>query len=246
MPVAVNMKLQRPFGRCTVNDLAPIGHNNPPDPLDTIPAQFETSRVEAESWLDGKLVETEGQMKAVDALREDMRRCRLDLVAAQDEAVRPLREATDAERDRWKPTIADTKIIEDGLVELVGDFKRKLAAEKERAEAAARAEARKAQEAAQRAAREADAANIEQQRAAQEAAHAAREAQAKAQAASKDKVKGLKETWHFEVTDFSVLLRWMNSNVRDDLETFAEEFARKNHRKTDLPGVRSWTTKEPY
>ena len=33
-----------------------IGHNNPPDPIDTISAPFEDQRGDAENWLDGKTV----------------------------------------------------------------------------------------------------------------------------------------------------------------------------------------------
>jgi chemotaxis protein histidine kinase CheA len=230
-----------------MNNLSPVGHNNPPDLLETIPAQYEDARLEAENWLDGQAVTTEDQMNAVDALRKDMRKCRLDLVAAQKDAVAPLLDATNRERDRWKPTIEDTQTIENGLVALVDGFKRELAAKKERAEAAARAEARKAQEAAERAAREANAANIEEQRAAQAAMEAAKEAQAKAVAASKDTVKGLKTKTLYAIEDHRKLLHWIAANDRDAMTAFIEEWARKNH-SLDMhaDGLRVWTEKAAY
>ena len=230
-----------------MNKPSPIGHNNAPDPLDEIPAQFEDDRTEAESWLDGAPVETEDQMKAVDKLRKAMRQCRLDLVAAQKSESAPLYDAYKSALDRWKATIEDTQAIEKGLVALVDDFKRKLVIKKERAEAAARAEARKAQEAAERAAREADAANIEQQRAAQEAIEAAKEAQAKAVAASKDTVKGLKTKTLYAVDDHRKLLHWIATNDRDGMTAFIDEWARRNHKThRNAAGLRVWDEKVAF
>lgn len=230
-----------------MNDLSPIGHNGPPDPLDTIPAEFEEARMEAENWLDGQKVTTEAQMDAVDTLRKSMRKCRLALVAAQKDAVAPLLDATNAERDRWKPTIEDTQTIEKGLVSLVDDFKRELAAAKERAAAAARAEARKAQEAAERAAREADAANLEEQRAAQAAIDEAKAAQAKAAAASKDTVKGLRTVTRHAIDDHRALLHWIAKNDPAAVTAFIEDWANKNH-SLDRPadGLRVWEDREAY
>ena len=227
-----------------MNNLAPMGHNNPPDPLDTIIAEYEASRLEAENWLDGSLVETEDQMKVVDAVRKDMRKCRLALVAAQKSASQPLYDAYKTELARWKPTIDDIQTQEKGLVAIVDDFKRKLAKEKERAEAAARAEAKRAHEAAERAAREADVANIEQQRAAQVAIEAAKDAKAKAVAASKDTVKGMTTKTFYAIDSHKDLLNWVATNRRDDLTDFIEEWARRNH-SIDLcaDGLRVWKEK---
>ena len=46
-------------------------HNGPPDPIDEALAPFGDTITEAEGWLDGTAVETEGQMKAVDAQAPD-------------------------------------------------------------------------------------------------------------------------------------------------------------------------------
>ena len=70
-----------------------VGGNNPPDPIDAINAQFESVRMEAENWLDGALVENEGQMKAVDALRADARQWRMALEAGAKSATAPLYDA---------------------------------------------------------------------------------------------------------------------------------------------------------
>jgi len=121
-----------------MNDLTPgLGHNNPPDPIDTITAAYEAEREESENWLDGSPIESEPQMNAVDALRKSMRQWRLDLEKGQKDATAPLRAVYQAELDRWKPTIEDAKRIEGCLVATVDAFKKRLAEEKRAAERAA-------------------------------------------------------------------------------------------------------------
>jgi hypothetical protein len=226
---------------------APIGHNNPPDPIDTITAAFEDARAEAESWLDGKAVETEGQMKAVDELRGSMRQWRIGLEKGQKDATAPLHDAWKREGERWKPTIADAKMIEDGLVAIVDVFKRKLAAEKEAARKKAEAEAWEKTRAAQEAARLADAGNIEATRAAAAAIAEAENAQKLAQNAAKDTVKGLRTVTRYEVTDHRALLHWIAKNDRDAITSFVDEYARKEHKViANAEGIRVWQDKEAY
>jgi hypothetical protein len=223
-----------------------IGHNNPPDPIDTITAAFEDARAEAESWLDGKAVETEGQMKAVDELRGSMRQWRIGLEKGQKDATAPLHDAWKREGERWKPTISDAKMIEDGLVALVDGFKRKLAAEKEAARKKAEAEAWEKTRAAQEAARLADATNIEAARAAALAMEQAESAQKLAMQAAKDTVKGMRTVTRYEITDHRALLNFIAKNSRDDVTAFIEEWARKNHKTVTADGLRVWTEKEAF
>ena len=221
--------------------LAPRDHNQPPDPIDEICAAYEASRSEAENWLDGAEVETEGQMKAVDALRKDMRAWRIELETGQKSATAPLYDTYKAELARWKPTIDDAKRIEKCLVAAVDTFKRKLAAEKAEAERKARAEADRKHREAEEAIRKANAADIEAQRAAAEAQREAEEAQRAAVAASKDTVKGLRTVTRYEITDHKALLHWIAVNRRDDLTAFIEEWARKNHKEfRSADGLAVW------
>lgn len=230
-----------------MNEIAKIGHNLPPDPMDEITAQYDDARAEAESWLDGKAVETEGQMKAVDALRADMRAWRLGLEAGQKAATTPLHEIYKTELERWKPTIADAKLIETGLVGLVDGFKRKLAEVKEAARKEAERAAWEATRAAQEAARLADATNIEATRAAAAAMEQAEAAQKAAMAANKDTVKGLRTVTRYEITDHRALLNFIAKNARDDVTAFIEEWARKNHKQfTNADGLKVWTEKEAF
>ncbi len=230
-----------------MNAITKVGHNNPPDPIDTITAAFEDARAEAESWLDGKAVETEGQMKAVDELRGSMRQWRIGLEKGQKDATAPLHDAWKREGERWKPTIADAKMIEDGLVAIVDGFKRKLAAEKEAARKKAEAEAWEKTRAAQEAAQLADAGNIEATRAAAAAIAEAENAQKLAQSAAKDTVKGLRTVTRYEVTDHRDLLHWIAKNDRDAITAFVDEYARKEHKViANAEGIRVWQEKEAY
>ena len=144
-----------------------LGHNNPPDPIDTATAPYADAIEEAANWLDGAVVETEGQMQAVDALLAQIKAWRKDLDAAKKYATAPLHDAWKRELARWKPTEDDQQRIEKGLVAAVDGYKRRLAAEKE----AARREAeRKAWQAAEEARRAAEAANVSDLAAQREAA----------------------------------------------------------------------------
>lgn len=232
-----------------MQDLAPIGHNNPPDPIDQITAQFESARLESENWLDGSPVETEGQMKAVDELRGHMRQFRLSLEKGQKAATDPLRAVYQAELDRWKPTITDAKRIEECLVAALDAFKRKLADAKEAARKVAAQAAWEATRAAQEAARNAEASDLEAQRKAAQAMADAEAAQKLAMAAEKDTVKGLRTVTLHEVTDHKALLHWIAINDKPALTAFIDEWARQNHKARlgqETAGLTVWQEKQAY
>lgn len=224
-----------------------IGHNNPPDPIETITAAFEDARIEAEGWLDGKAVETEGQMKAVDELRGSMRQWRIGLEKGQKDATAPLHDAWKREGERWKPTIEDAKLIEGGLVALVDGFKKKLAAEKEAARKAAWEAAEAARKEAEAKIAAANAADIEAQREAKAAMEAADLARAQASAAQRDTVKGMRSVTKYEITDHRALLNWIAKNDREAITAFIESYAQKNHKDiTNAEGIRVWQEKEAF
>lgn len=224
-----------------INPRAVIG-NNALDPLDDAIAPFGDTITMAEQWLDGVLVSTEAQMAEVDELIAGMKAAKKAVEAAKEEEYRPHKAACDGVVSKYAPTLKDVDRLVKGLVGLVDGFRRKLAAEKE----AKRQEAERAAWEATRAARElaeaADATNIEAMRAADDALRQAEEAQALANAAKADTVKGLRKTWFHEVTDLTLLLRWVFKNDRAALEAFAEEYARK-HREDGVArdGMRAWT-----
>ena len=229
-----------------MNQMATIGHNGGPDLIDEALAPFGDTITEAEGWLDGKPVENEGQMKAVDELIKGMKAARKAVDEARDGATKPLHEAWKAEVARWKPTQDDLDLQIKGLVALVDGFKRKLAAEKEAARQAAWAEAEAKRKEAEAKIAAADAANIEAQREARAAMEAADLARAQASAAQKDTVKGMRTVTRYEITDHRALLNWIAKNRRDDVTAFIEEWARKNHKDSNADGLWVWQDKEAY
>jgi len=222
-------------------------HNNPPNPIDDALAPFGDTIIEAEGWLDGKPVETEGQMKAVDALIKEMKAAKKAVEGAEESAAKPIYDQWKAEKAKFAPTLTDLDRIVKGLVATVDAFKRKLAAEKEtarkEAERLAWEETRKAQEAA----RLADVTDIEAQRAAAEAMEAAEAAQRAARDAAKDTVKGLRTVTKYEITDHRALLHWIAKNDKDAVYDFIEEWARKEHKAcANADGLKVWTEKEAF
>lgn len=222
---------------------ATIGHNGPPDPIDEISARYEAEREECDAWLDGTPVENEGQMKAVDELREAMRQWRIGLERGQKEATAPLRAIYQAELDRWKPTIEDAKRYEGALMSVQEPFKLKLAAQKGAEKKAAWEAANKARQEAEGAARQAAAHDVAAQR---EAAAKAEEAQAALQAAGakqKDNVTGLKTVHRYKIDDHRAALHWIAKNDRDAITAFVEAYVDKRHKDAAIDGVSTWTEK---
>lgn len=230
-----------------MNVHAQIGGNNPPDPIDEALAPFGDTITEAEGWLDGKAVETEGQMKAVDALTKEIKAAKKAVEAAEESEAKPIYDQWKAAKARYKPTLDDLDRIVKGLVAAVDGFKRKLAAEKAEAERLARFEAARKMREAEEAARHAAANDIDAQRAAAAAQAEAAEAQRLAQAAAKDTVKGLRTVTRYEITDHRALLNWIARNDRDAITAFIEAWAAKNHKDNQsAEGLRVWTEKEAF
>lgn len=138
-----------------MNEIATIGHNSPPDPISDAIAPYDDAIAEAQNWLDGEPVENEGQMKVVDALLTDIKAAKKAVSIAEESAAKPLYDRWKEEKAKFSPTITDLDRIAKGLASIVGDFKKKLAAEKAEAQRLAALEARKKAEEAERAAREA-------------------------------------------------------------------------------------------
>ena len=180
-------------------------------------------------------------MKAVDALRKVMRTGRLELVGGEKSAAAPLHDAWKAEKALWKPPIDDFKLNEDGLVSLVNKFKQKLAAEKRAIERKAYEDAEAKRREAEKLAAKASASDIEAQREAMQAAQAAQDAKQAAAAASKDKVKGVRKTQMYEVTDHQAALNDIIKTDREAVTDFINEYARRHFKGRAIAGVKTWT-----
>jgi YesN/AraC family two-component response regulator len=221
-------------------------HNNPPDPIDEALAPYADAIAESDNWLDGEKVETEEQMKAVDAILRDIRAAGTAVAKAEKSEVAPLYDKYKAEKARWKPTLDDLKARKDGLAALVNEVKRKLAEEKEAAKRAAYEEARRLEREAEEKSAKANAANIEEQRAAMEAKQAAEDAKRAASAANKDTVKGLRTVTKYEITDHRAALHWIAAEDKVAMTEFIEEYVRRNHKTSQIDGVNVWQEKEAY
>ena len=213
-----------------MNELAPIGHNRGPDPIDTALAPYGDHISEAEAWLDGAAVENETQMQAVDALLKEIKAAEKAVTTAQKSEAAPLHDAWKAALARYKPTLDDLDRMKRGLIAAVDGFKRKLAAQKAEAERKAREEAEAAAQALRDARAKAEASDIEAQRAIAEAEREAEIARINAAKASKDTaVKGMVTRTFYKVTDHKALLHWIAKNDRDAITAFVDEYARRNH-----------------
>lgn len=230
-----------------MNDtLPPRNHNNPPDPIDEAIAPYGDAIEEAQNWLDGTPIENEDQLKATDDLLKTIKGALKDLNVARDEATKPLHEAWKAEVARWKPTQDDLDRIIKGLAACQDPFKRALAAQKEAEKRAAWEAAEKAKREAMEAARAAQASDIAAQREAAEKAALAQRALEEASAKQKDKVKGMRTVHRYEIEDHRAALHWIAQNDRDAMTAFIEAYVDKNHKDTEIAGVRRWTEKEAY
>lgn len=229
-----------------MNVQAAIGDNNPPDPIDEALAPFMDAISEAETWLDGSVVENEGQMKAVDVLTKSLKSALKEAKAGQKSESAPHFDAHRAALARWKPTVDDLDRMTKGLVGLVSGFKAKLAAQKKAEERAAWEAADKLRREAEAKAAAADATNIEAQREAEAAAQVAMAAQKAATAKAKDTVKGMRTVPKHEITDHRAALHWIAVNQKDAVTAFIEEFVRKNCQSMAIEGVKTWSEKVAY
>lgn len=225
-----------------MNAPAALGHNAPPNDIDEALAPYSEYIDEAQNWLDGKVVEDEPSMKQVDEILKNVKAAHKAASVAEESATKPLYDVWKAEKARFKPTLDDLDRLKKGLAALVSDFKKRLAAERERERREKEAEARRKAEAAAEAARQAEATDIEAMRAADEAQREAIEAQKAAK--SVEKVKGLVTVTKYEVTDERALLYWICREDREAVTAFIHEYARRNHKALgNVDGLRVWQDK---
>lgn len=229
-----------------MNDMTPpMGHNNPPDPIDETLAPYGDAIAGAEMWLDGDPVTNVDQMKEVDGIAKQIRSARSDLAKAEKDATGPLYKIYKDEKARWKPTLDDMDRLQKGLASISGKFKKAEAARKEAEKRAAYEEAQRKEREAAQAAAEAQVGDIDAQREAARVQTEAIEAKKAASAANKDTVKGLRTVTKWEVTDYAAY--WANAITGDEKRALIEDHARRNHKRLDgTSGLRVWTEKEAY
>lgn len=226
--------------------IAPIGHNSPPDPIDLALEPFSDVLEEVSNWLDGATVENESQLTATDKLLADLKTARKAVDTARDAETKPLHEAWKAEIARWKPTQDDLDRQVKCLVAAQAPFKAKLAAEKEAARVKAQQEADEKARIARETHAAANAASIEEQRRADEAMAEAEAAAKLASRAAKDTVKGMRTVHRFHIDSHKLALNWIVTNDRAAVTAFIEEYVSRNFKGTPIDGVTVTTQKEAF
>ncbi len=217
-----------------MNDIATIGHNQPPSPIDEAKAPFANSLQEAENWCDGARVENDGQESVVDALIKDIKACKKAVEAADESATKPLYDAWKAKKAEFKPTLDDLDRIVKALVATVDPYKRAKAAAKEDAARKAREEAQRLADEARKAHAAADPANLEAARLAEERMAAAAQAERDAKRAEQDGVKGMRTYTVVTVTDGKALATHIWQNDRAAMDAFLQSYAESHQ---SAPGV---------
>lgn len=225
---------------------AVIGHNNPPDPIDLALEPYGDVLEEVGNWLDGAVVENDGQLAATDALLKELKAARKAVDVARDEYTKPLHDAWKNEVARWKPTQDDLDRQVKCLVAAQAPYKEKLAAEKAEAQRKAQEEAAAKAEAARIAHQEANAASIEDQRKADELMREAEDAAKLASRAAKDTVKGMRTVQVYEIENHKDALHWIARNDREAVTAFIEDYVRRNFKLRPIDGVKVETKKEAF
>ena len=225
---------------------APIGHNNPPDPIDVALQPYADVLLEIGNWLDGAEVENEGQLEATDRLLKELKAARKAIDTARDECTKPLHEAWKSEVARWKPAQDDLDRQVKCLVAAQAPYKTKLAAEKEAARLKAEEAARAKAEEARQAHLKAQAASIEEQRKAAALIEEAEAAAREASRAAKDTIKGMRTVHVYEIEDYRAALHWIAKNDRDAVTAFIEDYVRRNFKTYLIDGVKAETKKEAF
>ena len=228
------------------NERAVIGNNNPPDPIDVALEPFSDILEEVANWLDGALVENDGQLKATDDLLKDVKAARKAVDVARDECTKPLHEVWKAEVARWKPTQDDLDRQVKCLVAAQAPYKQKLADQKEAARLIAEKAAADAARIAQEAHQTANAANIDDLRVADQLAKDAEKAAREASKAAKDTVKGMRTVQVYEISDHRAVLHWIAKSDKPAMTEFIEDYVRRNFRTAKIPGVIVTTKKENF
>lgn len=226
--------------------MSTIGHNNPPDPIDEALSPYADAIAEIEGWLDGKPIDSDGQLDATTGLLKTIKQAVKDVKTARDSATKPLNDAWKAEIARWKPTQDDLDRLAKGIVAIQDPYKRHKAAEIEAVKRKAWQEADEARMAAEKAAQEASAGDIEAQREAEAARQAAIDAEAQASKQAKAKVGGMRKVHKYEITDHRAALHWIAKNDKDAVTAFIEAYVSKNHKTSAIGGVKTWTEKGAF
>lgn len=239
-----------------INEPAPTGHNNPPEPT-----PFEASReriteleAEAQNWFDGEPIANEAQAADVSRLLDEARKSAKEADGHRKVEKQPHADAAKAVDDRWKPVIASAERVAEVAKGVLTPWLMKLEREKREREDAARREAEAKAAEARRlaeandgtlAAAKARDAAIEEAETAQRLAAQAAADKAGAKGAGMARTVALRTIWRSAVEDRRALLNHVARTRADDLDEFLEQWAARAVREgaREIPGVRVYEEK---
>lgn len=226
-----------------------VGHNRPAGtPFDAIIVRIDLLNLEAQNWLDGDPVATQGQADAIARLLDQAREARKAADELRKAEARPFDDGKAAVQAKFKPWLSKCDRIADSCKQVLAPFLAAKEREKREAEIKARADAEAKADAARRAfqtaagttdivARERAEALAEEAKAAERAAAAA--AREKGHARGGARAVGLRTHLESEVTDHQAFARYVWEHHQDSLRAFLDGFARELVRsgRRNLPGV---------
>lgn len=230
-----------------MNQIAPIGHNNPPASIyDAAYARMASLHELAESWLDGKPAETQEQVDELSHLLDEARKAKKEVDAARKEEAKPFDDGKAEVQARYTPLLKNADTIAGALKSAMAPFLAKLEAEKRAREAEARRQAEEARAKAEAAMREANRANLAEQEAAEAALQKAKYAENIARMTTKDKAKAtggaravtLRDDWQAELTDLTAACRHYWPVAKEDFAAVVQRLAAADVRagKREIPG----------
>ncbi|MGA0604920.1 hypothetical protein ACO2Q0_02885 [Phenylobacterium sp. VNQ135] len=238
-----------------MNAIAPIGHNNPPEPapFEAISVHVSDLMVEARAWCDGAQIENQEQADVVARLIDEFRQAQKAADDARREEAKPHDEAKARIQEKYAPLLAETKTKTGAIPRALAALKatltpwlRKLEDERRAREEAARQEAAAKAKAAADAMRAADASNLEAREAAEAMVQDARVAESAANAVGREKAHakgdgraiGLRKTYRAVMTDRKAALIHYASTQPDALTAFLQQLADRDVRegKRQIPG----------
>lgn len=221
-----------------MNQIAKIGHNEPPTQFEDISAVISDLYDEAKLWLDGEPVTTQEQADALNTLQSKIKDAAKTAEDLRKGEVKPLDEAKSEIQERYNPLIGKTKSVTGKTVmatECVKDALRPYLLELDRVQREAAEAAKKEAEAKEIAAREAfanretleDRENAEAllQEVKQAEAEANKADKLKAQAKGEGRATGLRSIWRPTLVDEKAAAAWMWKEHRSELMEFIQGFA---------------------
>ena len=232
--------------------IAPIGHNQPPEPtpFEAITQEIQDLFDEANNFADGDPIDTPELADAITELHDKIHAAGKRADALRVDEKKPLDDAVKAIQDRFNPYIQPKKgkvdLAKSTLADLLTPWRNKIAADKAAAAAKVAEEAAAAKRAADEA-MQATKGNLAARVAAEEQlAHAAAlEKSAKRETKAATVGAGLVTVWRAEIVDEELALDWCFARAKFEfmalVQKNADEAVRSGVRV--IPGVRVYDEK---